>query len=252
VEGAPYVLIVEDDRPIAALLMTTLERAGFRTRAVHDGKAMDKVFDSENPDLMLLDVMLPGEDGLSIARRMFAKRRCPIIMLTAMGEETDRVVGLELGADDYIVKPFSARELVARIRAVLRRAAGVGVPTPAEEMRVYRFAGWTLATVSWQLTGPDGEAADLTGAEFDLLAVFCERPREILSRSQLMRLTHNRGVVTDDRSIDTLVSRIRRKIEFDPAQPKLLKTVRLGGYQFTPSVVAEQVADDERKLAGPP
>lgn len=240
---SPYILIVEDDRQIAILLETSLGRAGFRTRAVHDGKAMDRVFDTENPDLMLLDVMLPGEDGLSIARRIFAKRRCPIIMLTAMGEETDRVVGLELGADDYIAKPFSSRELVARIRAVLRRADRGSVTAPAQEMRVYTFAGWKLTTVSRDLTNPAGEKVDLTGAEFDLLTVFCERPREILSRPQLLRLTHSRGVASDDRSIDTLVSRIRRNIEPDPTQPRLLKTIRLGGYQFTPSVHVDMGAN---------
>jgi two-component system OmpR family response regulator len=235
----PYILIVEDDRQIAALLEAALGRAGFRTRAVHDGRAMDKVLDTDNPDLLLLDVMLPGEDGLSIARRMFAKHRCPIIMLTAMGEETDRVVGLEVGADDYISKPFSSRELVARIRAVLRRSGRVALFAPPEEKRVYEFAGWKLTTVSRELVSPDGVSVELTGAEFDLLAAFCERPREILSRQQLLRLTHNRGVASDDRSVDTLVSRIRRKIEPDPTQPRLLKTVRLGGYQFTPSVGVE-------------
>lgn len=241
--SAPYILIVEDDRQIAVLLETALGRAGFRTRAVHDGAAMDKVLDTDNPDLLLLDVMLPGEDGLSIARRMFAKRRCPIIMLTAMGEETDRVVGLELGADDYISKPFSSRELIARIRAVLRRSDRGALVAPPEEKRAYEFAGWKLTTVSRELTSPDGEHIELTGAEFDLLAVFCERPREILSRQQLLRLTHSRGVASDDRSVDTLVSRIRRKIEPDPAQPRLLKTVRLGGYQFTPSVSVEVETD---------
>lgn len=237
--SAPLILIVEDDGQIAALLETTLGRAGFRTKAVRDGKSMDKILDTENPDLMLLDVMLPGEDGLSIARRIFVKRRCPIIMLTAMAEETDRVVGLELGADDYIAKPFSSRELIARIRAVLRRADHGPVPARAEKVKVYRFMGWRLTTVSRELSSPVGEPVELTGAEFDLLTVFCERPREILSRLQLLRLTHDRGVASDDRSIDTLVSRIRRKIEPEPSQPRLLKTVRLGGYQFTPNVEIE-------------
>ncbi|GLQ11443.1 DNA-binding response regulator [Devosia yakushimensis] len=248
-DNPAYILIVEDDRQIATLLETSLGRAGFRTKAVHDGRAMDRVFDTENPDLMLLDVMLPGEDGLSIARRMFARRRCPIIMLTAMNDETDRVVGLELGADDYIAKPFSSRELIARIRAVLRRADHGSTSAPPEEMRSYRFAGWQLTTVSRQLTSPNGEKVELTSAEFYLLTVFCERSREILSRPQLLRLTHNRGVASDDRSIDTLVSRIRRKIEPDPAQPQLLRTVRLGGYQFTPTVEVVPNADGQDHLS---
>lgn len=236
--AASYILIVEDDRKIASLLEASLQRAGFRTRSVSDGKMMDRILDTDdNPDLMLLDVMLPGEDGLSIIRRLFAQRRFPIIMLTAMSEETDRVVGLELGADDYVTKPFSSRELIARIRAVLRRSDSLTTaPAQAEEMRVFHFAGWRLTTVYRELRDPAGNPIELTNAEFDLLVAFCERPREILSRQQLLRLTHGRGIGSDDRSIDTLVSRIRRKLEPNAMQPNLLKTVRLGGYQFTPSV----------------
>lgn len=231
----PQILLVEDDRGIAMLVEKSLKQSGFSVILASDGRAMDRALRDGMPDLLLLDLMLPGEHGLSIARRLGAERQIPIIMLTAMGEEADRVAGLELGADDYIVKPFSARELIARIRAVLRRAGGESQPRRIAP-RMYHFAGWSLASIRRELCDPNGVRVALTGGEFQLLQIFCEHPREVLSRERLLRLTQENGAIADQRSIDTLVSRIRRKIEVDPREPEFLKTIRLGGYVFTPEV----------------
>lgn len=230
-----HILMVEDDRGIAALVEKALTQSGFRVTLAGDGRAMDRAFRDGPPDLLLLDLLLPGEDGLSIARRLGPESRVPIIILTAMGEEADRVAGLELGADDYIVKPFSSRELIARIRAVLRRAHSEIRPRQVVP-RVYGFAGWSLATVRRELRDPAGVGVELTGGEFQLLQIFCEHPREVLPRELLLRLTQESGALADQRSIDTLVSRIRRKIEDNPREPQFLKTIRLGGYMFTPEV----------------
>jgi two-component system OmpR family response regulator len=231
-----HILIVEDDRGIATLVERSLKQSGFSVTLAGDGRALDRALRDGIPDLLLLDLMLPGEDGLSIARRLGSDRQIPIIMLTAMGEEADRVAGLELGADDYIVKPFSARELIARIRAVLRRAQR---ETRRIAPRMYRFAGWSLDSIRRELSDPNRVRVELTGGEFQLLQIFCEHPREVLSRDRLLRLTQENGAMADQRSIDTLVSRIRRKIEVDPRESEFLKTIRLGGYVFTPEVHAE-------------
>lgn len=232
-----HILIVEDDAEIARGIARFLAQSGYRTTVAPEARAMDRVLRDAKIDLVLLDLMLPGEDGLSICRRLRTRFSFPIIMLTAMGEEMDRVVGLEIGADDYVAKPFSSRELVARIRAVLRRGTG-----PAEKPEMggkLTFAGWTLDPVARQLHNPDGVKVILTGAEFELLAVFCERPRRVLSRDQLLDLTQGRNANPFDRSIDTLVSRIRQKIEIDPKDPLFIQTVRLGGYIFTQEVKAQ-------------
>jgi two-component system, OmpR family, response regulator len=230
-----HVLIVEDDTEIARGTARFLTQAGYRTTIAPDGRAMDRVLKDSRIDLMLLDLMLPGEDGLSICRRMRASSGIPIIMLTAMGEEMDRVVGLEMGADDYIAKPFSTRELLARVRAVLRRGEDRSA-MPEERTRKVIFEGWTLNLLTRQVHDPAGVRIMLTGAEFDLLAVFCERARRVLNRDQLLDLTQGRAAGPFDRSIDTLVSRIRQKIEVDPKDPVFIQTVRLGGYMFTPEV----------------
>jgi two-component system OmpR family response regulator len=233
-----HILIVEDDAEIARGIARFLAQSGYRTTIAPEARSMDRILRDAKIDLALLDLMLPGEDGLSICRRLRARFNFPIIMLTAMGEEMDRVVGLEIGADDYIAKPFSARELVARIRAVLRRGtAQTGKAEPGNGKLV--FAGWTLDPVARQLHNPDGVKVILTGAEFELLAVFCERPRRVLSRDQLLDLTQGRNANPFDRSIDTLVSRIRQKIEPDPRDPLFIQTVRLGGYIFTQEVKAQ-------------
>ncbi len=231
----PHILVVEDDRGIAALVERALRQNGFQITLVYDGRAMDRVLQDNHVDLMLLDLMLPGEDGLSITKRVRSEYRLPIIMLTAMGEETDRVVGLEVGADDYIVKPFSSRELIARIRAVLRRASGDVQPRQVKDI-TFVFERWNLHCLQRELYDPEGVRIELTSAEFQLLQILCENPRQVLSRDNLLRLTQGRISTVDDRSIDTLVSRIRRKIEIDVKNPALIKTIRLGGYMFTPEV----------------
>jgi two-component system OmpR family response regulator len=181
--------------------------------------------------------MLPGEDGLSLCRRLRAESDLPVIMLTAMREDIDRIVGLEIGADDYLPKPFNPRELLARIRAVLRRAGAVtSRGAPSGPGPALRFAGWRLEPGCRRLVGPDGHEADLTGGEFDLLLAFAERPGRVLSRDQLVDLTRGREAVPFDRSVDSQISRLRRKIESDPSRPALIKTVRSGGYVFTPVV----------------
>jgi two-component system OmpR family response regulator len=231
-----HVLIVEDDADIARGIARFLAQSGFRTSIASDSRAMDRILRDAKIDLVLLDLMLPGEDGLSICRRLRVSHAFPIIMLTAMGEEMDRVVGLELGADDYVAKPFSARELVARIRAVLRR--GASQAAAPERGGKLTFAGWSLDTMTRQLHNPDGVKVILTSAEFDLFVVFCERPRRVLTRDQLLDLTQGRSAGPFDRSIDTLVSRIRQKIEVDPKDPAFIQTVRLGGYIFAQEVKA--------------
>ncbi|GAB5467889.1 MAG: response regulator [Rhodospirillales bacterium] len=238
-ETSPHILIVEDDRDIAELVAKFLRKNGLGASIAGNAKAMDRRLAERLPDLLVLDLMLPGEDGLAVARRLRAGpgdlAELPIIMLTAVREESDRIVGLEMGADDYLGKPFSPRELLARIRAVLRRASGPGKGTVVQRI-VYRFEGWSLSPLMRELRDPEDVKVSLTGAEFDLLQAFCEHPRRILSRERLLDLTRGRGGAPFDRSVDTLVSRIRRKIERDPKAPDLLKTVRLGGYLFTPEV----------------
>jgi two-component system OmpR family response regulator len=174
--------------------------------------------------------------GLSLCRDLRSKSATPIIMLTAMGEETDRIVGLEMGADDYLPKPFNPRELLARIKAVMRRAAGLPPSDPAERGKVLRFAGWTFDLGRRHLESPMGEAVELSTGEFELLVAFVERPQRVLSRDQLLDLARGRAAAPFDRSIDVQVSRLRRKIETDPKAPQIITTVRGGGYVFTPAV----------------
>ena len=188
-------------------------------------------------DLIILDIMMPGEDGLSVCRRLNADGGPPILMLTALGDETDRIVGLEIGADDYLPKPFNPRELLARIKAILRRTETIGKPVGALSGKRISFGNWILDTDSRSLTNAHGDHFVLTTAEFKLLTVFLERPRLILSREELLDLTAGRSAHLFDRTIDNQVSRLRRKIEEDPGQPKLLTTVRGGGYCFSVDVL---------------
>jgi two-component system OmpR family response regulator len=198
---------------------------------------MRQVLAESRVDLILLDLMLPGEDGLSLCRDLRTQSNVPIIMLTAKGDEVDRVIGLEMGADDYLPKPFGSRELIARIRAVLRRSReNAAAPDPAKQPKHYRFDHWRLDTGRRELIRDDGTVVPLSTGEFDLLAVFVERPQRVLSRDQLLDLTHGRAASPLDRSIDTQVSRLRRKLEQDPANPVIIKTVWGGGYTFTPAV----------------
>jgi two-component system OmpR family response regulator len=234
---SPHILIVDDDREIRDLLARFLAKHGYRVDVAADGRAMTRALEAGRFDLVVLDLMLPGEDGLSLCRRLRATSSLPVIMLTAMGEETDRIVGLEMGADDYLPKPFNPRELLARIRAVLRRAGGAA-RGPDEGLRELTFDGWRLDLARRELRAPDGVLVPLTAGEFDLLVAFAERPRRVLSRDQLLDLSRGRAAAPFERSIDVQLSRLRRKIEPDPRQPGLIKTVRGGGYMFTPEVVA--------------
>ena len=238
--GSPHILIVDDHREIRELVSRALSKEGFRVSAAPDGRAMRKTLADSRIDLVLLDLMLPGEDGLSLCRALRAESAVPIIILTAKGEEVDRVIGLEMGADDYLPKPFGSRELIARIKAVLRRSREHGLHgRPERRARQYRFDRWSLDTASRALVRQDGVAVPLSTGEYDLLIAFVERPQRVLNRDQLLDLARGRSSAGIDRSIDTQVSRLRKKLELDPGDPKLIKTVWGGGYVFTPAVTAQ-------------
>jgi two-component system OmpR family response regulator len=231
---APHILIVEDHREIRELVQRALQREGFRISLAPDGRLMRKLLADNRIDLILLDLMLPGEDGLSLCRSVRAESRVPIIMLTAKGEEVDRVIGLEMGADDYLPKPFGSRELIARVRAVLRRAPFA--KEPERRAKQFRFDRWVLDVERRELLGEDGISVPLSSGEFDLLLVLVERPQRVLNREQLLDLARGRNAAPLDRSIDTQISRLRRKIERDFSEPQLIKTIWGSGYMFTPVV----------------
>ena len=238
--NAPHILIVDDHREIRDLVSRALTKEGFRVSVAADGRAMRKILADSRIDLILLDLMLPGEDGLSLCRSVRAESRIPIIMLTAKGDEVDRVIGLEMGADDYLPKPFGSRELVARIRAVLRRSQETSsAAKPSERPKQYHFDRWRLDIGARELLREDGVTLPLSTGEFDLLIALVERPQRVLSRDQLLDLARGRAANALDRSIDTQVSRLRRKLEQDPSDPKIIKTVWGGGYMFTPAVTQE-------------
>jgi two-component system OmpR family response regulator len=232
---SPHVLVVEDDREISTLVARFLRANEMRVSAVIDGRDMDRALRDNRIDIIVLDIMLPGEDGLSICRRLRTSSNVPVVMLTSKGEDIDRIIGLEIGADDYLAKPFNPRELLARLRAVLRRGAAIALEA-APHRAVMEFDGWRLDPSVRQLHNPDGARVALTGAELDLLLVFCERPRRVLSRDQLIDLTQGRAAAPFERSIDVLVSRLRQKLESDPKEPTLIQTIRSGGYMFSPEV----------------
>jgi len=234
-ENPARILLVEDDSEIAEMVREVLAENGLTPFVAGSGQEMDRLLKQQEVDLVVLDVMLPGEDGFSICRRLRANSGVPIIMLTALGEDVDKIVGLEIGADDYVTKPFNSRELVARIRAVLRRSY-LAEEAPTERLRPYRFVGWRVDPVARQLYSPEGARVMTTSAEFDLLLAFCQNAGRILSREQLLELTHGGLAGPVERTVDVHVSRIRQKIEPDPHEPTLIKTVRLGGYIFTPAV----------------
>ncbi len=236
-QDAPHILIVDDHREIRDAVTRYLEKNGFRATAARDAAEMDAKLATGRFDLIVLDVMMPGEDGLSVCRRLSAKGVAPILMLTALGEETDRIIGLEIGADDYLPKPFNPRELLARIKAILRRARRPEPVAGQLSGRKVRFADWVLDT-DRRVLRRDGaqEEVALTTAEFKLLTVFLERPRFVLSRDQLLDLTAGREAHVFDRAIDNQVSRLRRKIERDPSRPEIITTVRGGGYSLNTDV----------------
>ena len=236
-QASPHILVVDDHREIRELVGRVLTREGFRVTAVGDGKAMRHALADAHIDLILLDLMLPGEDGLSLCRWLRTDSTIPIIMLTAKGEEVDRVIGLEMGADDYLAKPFGSRELIARIRAVLRRADHPPAASdPPPEFRRYGFDRWVLNTESRDLLREDGVTVPLSTGEYDLLLALVERPQRVLSREQLLDLARGRAAAAFDRSIDTQVSRLRKKLERDPADPRIIKTIWGGGYMFAAAV----------------
>jgi DNA-binding response OmpR family regulator len=232
----PHILAVDDDPSIRALLCDYLGDNELRVTAVSDGRAMDDVLARETADLVVLDVRLRAgeEDGLQIARRLRERSKgIPILMLTGRAEEADRVMGLELGADDYLTKPFSSRELLARIRALLRRAqAQANVADAMSKARAYRFGGWELNVGLRRLKSPEGRAVELTNGEFSLLAAFLSAPQRTLTRDQLLDLSRLHNAEVYDRSIDVQILRLRRKIEADPAQPQFIVTQRGAGYVF--------------------
>jgi two-component system OmpR family response regulator len=237
--GLSHILIVDDHREIRDLVARVLSKEGFRVSAAADGRAMRKVMADSRIDLVLLDLMLPGEDGLSLCRSLRTGSNIPIIMLTAKGDETDRVIGLEVGADDYLAKPFGSRELIARIRAVLRRSGDRVAPLAADRPKRYRFDRWQLDTGVRALVREDGVTIPLSTGEYDLLIVLVERPQRVLSREQLLDLSRHRAASLLDRSVDSQVSRLRKKLEIDVGDPKIIQTVWGGGYMFTPAVSRE-------------
>ena len=232
----PHILLVEDDREISTLIARYLRANDYRVMVTGSGREIDNLMQGSRIDLVVLDLMLPGENGLSICKRLRTRTQVPIIMLTAKSDEVDRILGLEIGADDYLSKPFNSRELLARIRAVLRRSTINAGELAANGARILTFLGWRIDRGLRELKSPASVRVAVTDAEFALLQTFCERPGRILSRDELLDLTQGRSAGVFERSIDILVSRLRRKIEADPHQPSIIKTVRSGGYLFTPAV----------------
>ncbi|MBN8533067.1 MAG: response regulator transcription factor [Rhizobiales bacterium] len=231
------ILVVDDDSDIRTLLAAFLEANGFAVMKARDGDEMQRCLDQRRPDLCILDLMLPGRDGLDLCRQLRQRSAMPVIMLTARTEETDRIVGLELGADDYVTKPFNPRELLARIRAVLRRTGGASVPPGGvAPMRAYLFEGWSLSVERRELTNPAGVMVDLSTGEFDLLLAFLEAPNRVLTRDHLLDAARSQPDSVFDRAIDVQVSRLRKKIEPGEASSPMIRTVRGAGYMFVPRV----------------
>ena len=239
-EPSPHVLVVDDSADIREPLAKYLAKKGLRVSTANGGQEMRRLLKTSAVDLVVLDIMMPGEDGLSLCRTLRETTETPVILLTAMAEDTDRVVGLEIGADDYVTKPFNPRELLARIRAVLRRSQSLPRPAGRTEAARVRFDRWTLDTARRELVGDDGVAVPLSTAEFRMLTVFLRRPGMVLSREQLLDLTAGRSLEPFERSIDNQVSRLRKKIEADPKAPAIIKTVWGGGGYVLAGEVREQ------------
>jgi two-component system, OmpR family, response regulator len=232
-----HVLAVDDDPAVRDLISEYLQQNEMRVSAVASGKELEAVMSRDTIDLVVLDVRLQGEDGMQIARKLREQSAIPILMLTGRAEEADRVMGLELGADDYLTKPFSPRELLARIRALLRRAqAQQSVADAVAKARAYRFGGWELNIGLRKLKNPEGQAVELTNGEFRVLTAFLSAPQRVLSRDQLLDLSRVHAAEVYDRSIDIQILRLRRKIELDPAHPKFITTERGAGYVFAAPV----------------
>ncbi len=234
----PHILVVDDDEDLLALLTGFFWKHAHPVTAAANGAAMFEALELQNIDLVVLDVMLEGEDGFSLCRRLRAASKVPVIMLTAMADHTDLIVGLEIGADDYLVKPFDTRELLARVKAVLRRTTETPTaPTSTGTRPILSFAGWRLDVARRELRSVDNTLMILSGGEFDLLLAFAENPQRVLTRDQLLDLARGTSHAAYDRSIDVQVSRLRRKLELDAKSPSVIRTVRNGGYIFTPAVL---------------
>lgn len=229
-----HILVVDDDARIRQMLVRYFEDEGYRVTAVGDGTQMQAALTATPVDIVLLDVMLPGENGYSLARGLRANSDIPIIMLTGRDDVTDRVVGLEIGADDYIAKPFHLREVLARVRTVMRRRqpAAAAAPAVGGDETIFRFDGWQLDLDRRDLTSPTGELVVLTTGEFDMLVTLARHPGRVMTRETLMELTRGRSYDAFDRTIDAQIARLRKKIEADPAEPRLIKSVRGVGYVF--------------------
>lgn len=232
----PHVLVVDDDDEIRSLLAQFLQKHDYLVSTAADGEAMWTQLEQNDYDLIVLDLMLPGDDGLTLCRKLRGNKEIPIIMLTALGDDTDRIVGLEMGADDYLPKPFNQRELLARIKAVLRRTQQNNSTLKSRNSNLLCFEQWQLNPTKRELYNQDNVLVPLTAGEYELLVAFLEHPQRVLNRDQLLDLSKGRTLMPFDRSIDVQISRLRRKIEPDPKNPALIKTVRSGGYIFTATV----------------
>ncbi|MGB7374258.1 response regulator [Pontixanthobacter sp.] len=233
------ILLVDDEAALREPLAEYLTRQGFTVEAAESAAAARSVLLESMPDIVLLDIMMPGEDGLSLCRHLVEARGLPVILLTAKGEPTDRIIGLEIGADDYVVKPFEPRELVARIRSVLRRTSRTAMADNLADDAFYIFDNWQLDPLKRKLMDPDGAVISISTAEFRLLRAFLDRPRQVLDRDQLLDIVQGREAQLFDRAVDNQISRLRRKIERDSRQPELILTVRGGGYRFAAGVTRQ-------------
>ncbi len=235
--SAPHILVIDDDPVIRDMVVEYLGNNDLRVSAGASGREMFEIFDREAIDLVLLDLKLPGEDGMQLARQLRERATVPIVLLTGRNEEADRVMGLELGADDYVTKPFSPRELLARVRAVLRRyQVQATLPERDNTRRAFRFSGWELNLRTRRLTSPEGSPVELSNGEFSLLGAFCRAPERILSRDQLLSMSRLHEAEVYDRTIDVQIRRLRSKIESDPGNPQLIVTERGAGYRLASTV----------------
>ena len=235
-EKPDSILIVDDDLEIRRLLADYLARNGFSALAARDGREMWQMLERHVVDLVVLDLMLPDTDGLTLCRDLRAKDNLPVLMLTARGEETDRIVGIEMGADDYLVKPFNPRELLARIKSILRRTRSLPPNLRPEPTRCLAFSGWCLDTATRLLTSPDGVATPLSGGEYRLLRILLDHPNRVLNRDQLTEMIQGREAEPYDRAVDVQVSRLRQRLRDDRREPQLIKTVRGEGYVLASTV----------------
>ncbi len=237
---ALHIAVLDDEADITQLLATYLQSYGYRVSQVHQGRALMQLMAADRPALVLLDLSLPGEDGFAIARQLREHWQCGLVIVSGRGDAVDKVVGLEVGADDYVTKPFDLRELVARIKAVLRRTSVAAVPIAGDATEparsTYRFAGWTLDTAARRLVGSDGADVPLTSGEFDLLATFLRHAGRVLSRDFLLEQTRGREAAPFDRTIDVQVGRLRKKLEVDVDAPQIIKSVRGAGYILVPPI----------------